>query len=193
MCHSTDWLTIQIRFKNQTQHCDKDIMFETDVDESRGTWRLWIHPNQSLSRRGRLIFLFLIGTLALAIAVTFAFFGAWLILPFAGLEILVLGMLFRGLAARLSRCETIEACDPQTVFVTANRGRNLTSYTLPRRQLSAALVYGSIGGADRVYLRGPGVEVEVGACLAPTQRRRLARVLTGLLAHPANPMAGLPG
>jgi uncharacterized membrane protein len=48
-------------------------------------------PNQSASWRANLWLLLLLSIPVLAIAIVFALLGAWLILPFAGLELLALG------------------------------------------------------------------------------------------------------
>ncbi len=50
-----------------------------------------IRPNSSLSWRGNKIFFFMLFFVSFMIAVSFAMVGMWMILPFAGLEMLLLG------------------------------------------------------------------------------------------------------
>ena len=50
--------------------------------------------NCSLSSTGRLLFLLLMGVVSFGIALGFAMLGAWLVLPFAGLEMLLLSWAF---------------------------------------------------------------------------------------------------
>jgi uncharacterized membrane protein len=63
------------------------------VSSTRTASRLMIiaRPNQSASWRANLLLLFALSLPVLAIAVIFALLGAWLILPFAGAEMLALG------------------------------------------------------------------------------------------------------
>ncbi len=64
-------------------------MVTADRLEANNTFRLTLKPNRSTSWRGNLIFLLLISTPILIIAFGFLYVGAPIILPFAGLEILI--------------------------------------------------------------------------------------------------------
>lgn len=63
------------------------------VSSTRTASRLMIiaKPNQSATWRANLMLLVMLAIPSLTIAVAFAWLGAWLILPFAGLELLALG------------------------------------------------------------------------------------------------------
>ena len=54
----------------------------------------------SISPRGLALVFALLAAVSMTIAVTFAVLGAWLILPFAGLEVLCLGAAFLHVARR---------------------------------------------------------------------------------------------
>ena len=54
-------------------------------------YRLSLMPNSSISWQGSLLFLALISFPITIIGITFFFYGAPIILPFAGLEILIVG------------------------------------------------------------------------------------------------------
>lgn len=49
-----------------------------------------LEPNRSATRRQTLLFLMLVSAVTFSVALFWAYFGAWLVLPFAGLEIAVL-------------------------------------------------------------------------------------------------------
>ncbi|RLU02422.1 MAG: DUF2244 domain-containing protein [Ketobacter sp.] len=49
-----------------------------------------LEPNRSATRQQTLLFVLLVSGVTLSVALFWAFFGAWLVLPFAGLEIAVL-------------------------------------------------------------------------------------------------------
>ena len=55
-----------------------------------GETLITLEPNRSATRRQTLLFLLLVSGVTLSVALFWAFFGAWLVLPFAGLEIAVL-------------------------------------------------------------------------------------------------------
>lgn len=63
------------------------------VSSTRTATRLMIiaRPNQSAAWSANMLLLLALSTLILTIAIAFALLGAWLILPFAGVEILALG------------------------------------------------------------------------------------------------------
>lgn len=49
-----------------------------------------LEPNRSATRQQTVLFLLLVSGVTFSVALFWAFFGAWLVLPFAGLEIAVL-------------------------------------------------------------------------------------------------------
>ena len=63
--------------------------------------------NNSLSSTGRLLAFGFIFVVSVGIAVAFAIIGAWPILPFAGLEMLVLCLAFRAIGRRAADYERI--------------------------------------------------------------------------------------
>ena len=63
-----------------------DIQYDQQKQEG---WNVF-QPNRAVSWRTNQIFLLLIGSLSALIAGGFALLGAWMILPFAGVEILLL-------------------------------------------------------------------------------------------------------
>ena len=78
-------------------------------DQSRATeFSLVARRNNSLSSTGRLLVFAFIFVVSVGIAAAFAYFGAWLILPFAGLEMLVLYLAFRYIERHAADCELIE-------------------------------------------------------------------------------------
>ena len=66
-----------------------------------------IRPNRSLSWRGTLIFFTVASAFTLTVAFAFALKGAWLILLFSGLELLLLGICLYRCARKNSECEVV--------------------------------------------------------------------------------------
>jgi len=67
-------------------------MINVKKDTRNNSFRLILTPNRSMSWRQMLVFYLITCVLALTIALFFLIQGLWMILPFSGLEMLVLGV-----------------------------------------------------------------------------------------------------
>jgi len=138
--------------------------------------------NNSLSSTGRhLVFAFLL-VVSVGIACAFAAAGAWLILPFAGIEMLVLLAAFRYVDRHAADYERI-AIDGDKVQVEICEVGRARSHEFNR--CWAQLVASRDGG--RLALRSHGREVEIGRHRNDDQRlalaRELGRQLRGTVTH----------
>ena len=125
--------------------------------------------NNSLSSIGRLFVFAFIFAVSIGIASGFALLGAWVILPFAGLEMLVLWLAFRYIDRRAGDFERIAIAGDQVEIEVCEAGRR-NRYELNR--CWAQLVGGD--GA-RLALRSHGREIEIGRYLDEDQRYALER------------------
>jgi uncharacterized membrane protein len=142
----------------------------SDLANAAGYTRV-VRRNNSLTSAGRFrVFAFLF-VVSIGIACAFAFAGAWPILPFAGLEMLVLCLALRRFERHAGDYERISICGDR-VDVEICEGGQARSHELSRYW--AQLV--SRDGA-RLALRSHGREVEIGRYLNDAQRRALAREL----------------
>lgn len=128
--------------------------------------------NNSLSSTGRLLVFVFIFVFSVGIAAAFAYFGAWLILPFAGLEMLVLYWAFRTIERHARDYELIEI-DDDKVRVERLEGGTTRSEAFSRYW--ARVVVSRDG--SRLALRSHGRELEIGRVLNDAQRLELARAL----------------
>lgn len=128
--------------------------------------------NNSLSSTGRLLVFVFIFVVSVGIAAAFAAFGAWLILPFAGLEMLVLYLAFRYIERHAADYERIEI-DGDQVRIERLDGGSLSTAALSRYWARVAV---SRDGS-RLALRSHGREFEIGRALSDEQRRELAQAL----------------
>jgi uncharacterized membrane protein len=103
--------------------------------------------------------------LVLAIGAGFAAAGAWLILPFAGLEVLLLGAAFLLYARHAADYEKIELESGRLTVEVAEGGRTA------RHRLEGASVAMEEG---RVVLRDAKEELEIGRYLGAEARAALA-------------------
>jgi uncharacterized membrane protein len=133
-------------------------------------FRVMLKRNCSISPRGFLLVLALLAALVLAIGAAFAALGAWLILPFAGLEVALLGAAFWLTARHANDHERIErARDRLTVDV--SEGERVRRYEMGVRGMRVHLE------AGRVLLDGARGQLEVGRHLEEAARAGFAAEL----------------
>jgi len=128
--------------------------------------------NNSLSSTGRLLVFAFIFAVSVGIAAAFAVFGAWLILPFAGLEMAVLYLAFRYVERHAADYELIEI-DGDQVKVERREGSSTHRDAVSRHW---ARVVASRDGS-RLALRSHGRELEIGRNMNVEQRQELAQAL----------------
>lgn len=94
--------------------------------------RLLLTPNQSLSWRGNVQVWLALFTVSLVIATGMALAGAWVVMPFAGLELIAVAA---GIYYTAQACQTREILSVDTDCFTLEKGRRVkqAEWTLPRR------------------------------------------------------------
>lgn len=142
-------------------------------DQSRAIeFRQVARRNNSLSSTGRLLVFAFLFVVSVGIAAAFAHFGAWLVLPFAGLEMLVLYLAFRYIEHHAADYELIEI-DGDRVKVERFEGGNRRTEAFSRYW--AHVVVSQDG--SRLALRSHGRELEIGHIMSDEQRLELGRAL----------------
>ena len=112
------------------------------------------------------------------IAFAFAWHGLWLILPFAGIEMLVLGLALYWCMNSLSRVETITVSDEEISVNVRQRNRELARYTFPRAWTRATTVSpASTIQKQSLWLGGRQSKVEIGVFLDDREKVRLANAI----------------
>jgi uncharacterized membrane protein len=129
--------------------------------------------NNSLSSSGRrLVFAFIL-TVSFGIAAAFSVgFGAWPILPFAGIEMVVLYVAFRYVDHHSADYERI-TIKGDSVAVEVREGARIAHFELNRYWAQVVCEH---AGAH-LALRSHGREIEVGRHLCDEQRLEMARGL----------------
>lgn len=158
-------------------------MIDVHQDARTGAHRIVLQPNISMSKRQAWMFL---ATMAVAMGTIAAFFagmGAWLVLPFAGAEWVLLAYCFNRVLRQLTIREVI-TISGDAIVVERGRGRPEQVHHLHRHwtavEWERPLLPAHIG---RVFLRLHGRRVELGAFLAETERERLASDLQRILVN----------
>ena len=132
--------------------------------------------NNSLDSTGRILAFAFIFVVSVGIACAFAAMGAWMILPFAGIEMLVLYLAFRYVDRHAADYERV-AIDGDRVRVERQEAGRTRQFEFNR---CWARVVAS-GGGERVALRSHGRELEIGHYMNDAQRLDLARALRSRL------------
>lgn len=158
-------------------------MFATHIDASGCSAQIVVRANQSLSWRGNLTVLASLGVVMAVIATGFAFAGLWMVLPFAGVELLALAIALYVTCRRLASNEVI-SLSPKSVQVETGYRYPVNRRRVQRHWARIDLHTGrSAAERSRLYIRSHGQAIEVGACLTDEEREKLACELRQLLAE----------
>ncbi len=130
--------------------------------------------NNSLSSTDRMWIFGCVCAFSTSIALAFAAFGAWPVMPFTGLEMAVLYAAFRYVDRHASDYEIIEIRGDR-VRIETRVGSQVHSVEFNRHW--AQLVTSDGSGEPRLALRSHGREVEFGRHLTSKDRERVAREL----------------
>ena len=152
---------------------------DTDSESSKVTFTLC--PNRSLSWQGmRTLMLGLVACLA-AVSVYFISLGAWLVLPFAGIEAVVVALGIY-LSARSTATRELVTLSDDEILIQQGR-RSLTEVArFPRYWGQVSLLEDPRGWyPSRLLLGSHGRFVRVGTALLDGERMELARDLHQLI------------
>ena len=137
----------------------------------------WItaKPNCSLTPRGRLWLFVVIAMFSLLVAVGFALVGAWMVFPFAGLELMALGAAFYVVHCHSNDYESITIAGDDLAVETRNY-KNINRIVF-HRYWARVVMRDTPGGEQRLWLRSHGKEVEFGRYIDNDTRLMIAREL----------------
>ena len=133
-------------------------------------------PNHAFSPSGCLVFFIISTTISLVIAVTFAAMGAWLVLPFAGLEVAVLGWVLCHVLHHRDDYERI-AVSGDKLSVETCLYKKIRYVEFNRYWARLFVRCRSTGDRCRLWVRSHGREVELGRFMNDDERLTLARRL----------------
>lgn len=146
-----------------------------------GRASLVIRPNRSLSVAGMVVLFAAQSFHATAVGIWFALAGAWLVVPFALLEILAAGLLCAWFYRHQDDCEmvTVEA---DRVHVLKRQGAGALHYDFPRYWVRVALNrHAGSTTPTRLWLGSHGRYITLGEHINDMDRALVARELARLL------------
>lgn len=141
---------------------------------------LTIWPHRSLSKNGFVILMLILGGLLFTIGIGFFLAGAWPVVGFLGLELLVVWSAFKLNYRSAMRRETIETTRETLTVQTASANGTSRSTKFPLGWLRVKLTPTTkpditAREQQRLILFSHGVEKEIGAFLHPSEKPALER------------------
>jgi uncharacterized membrane protein len=140
--------------------------------DSQLSYSVTFKPNCSLSTSGKQKVVLLLAVIPCCIAIGFSLIGAWMVLPFAGLEIFALGYAFYYVNSHDSDYESI-SIDGDSLKIERSVGQVVRQYELNPYWVKLVR-HEQPNGTLRLGLVSQGKEIEVGRYLTTEQREKLA-------------------
>jgi uncharacterized membrane protein len=142
--------------------------------------QITVRPNNSLSPLNGLKLLVALASLALVVALGFVHIGAWLVLPFAGLELVAFAFAFYYLKLHADDFESITILDD--VVVVEQHTYNKSKKTEFQRYWARVNLRQQADGVSGLFIGSHGKEVEFGrGYISEQQRISLAKQLRLIL------------
>lgn len=158
----------------------KQVDMEGDALGSAGAFVFHSRPRCSLTRSQERLFFWGLAGLCFGVAIGFAILGYWLILPFAGMEIGLLGWALESLRNREGDYETL-TIDGDAVVVEWRSGRQGGRRELNRHWVHVACHCATPNRNCRLSVSSHGRKTEVGHYLSDEARQQLAATLRSKL------------
>ncbi|NJD05608.1 MAG: DUF2244 domain-containing protein [Methylococcaceae bacterium] len=158
-------------------------MIVLEADRASGGHRIVLRPNGSIDDSQMRLVLAAMALLMGTIGVSFAAMGLWLVLPFSGIEWLLLAYCFV-LSLRKTQVQEVITIDRSRVRLEVGRARPESIYEFQRPWVRLKLIRSPYRGhPSRLSFWLRGREVEVGGFLIESERTELARELRNLLGN----------
>ena len=138
-------------------------------------YKIVARPNCSLTPSGRLIVVAALAVFSLSVAFGFALAGAWMVFPFAGLELLALAGAFYYTNCHAKDYESIAV--EGDLLVIEQQHYKKSNRVVFNRYWVQVLLQKNAGDEPRLWLRSHGKQIEVGRYLSEEQRMALAQQL----------------
>ena len=152
-------------------------------DENGSTTRLIVTANQSMSWKANLYLAASLGVICMGIAIAMATFGLWMVIPFAGLEVIFIVACLYMTLKRLSRQEVITV-DNEAIKLEWGYNQPDTVVNLPRRwsRLSYRCT-DSVFEVGELSVAAHGRRYALGKCLNKEEKKALYGELQTALAR----------
>ena len=138
-------------------------------------------PNRSLSPRGFLIFMLVLGSFSFIIGLYFILRGAWPVFGFCGLEVLVVYWAFRLNYRHATAYEQVTVTPSELTVRKVNHYGNMREWTLNPLWVRLERVAHEEFGIERLFLVSHGRELVIAGCLGARDKESFAHALSDAL------------
>ena len=146
-----------------------------DTQKTEGWETFEVRPNGFWHRRVLLVCTGVLAAVTAGIGIMFAILGAWPILPFAGLEVVLLLGTVLWVRARSYDLERIVVSE-HYIHLTRRRGKRISVNSYAKNWTRVELCKGAVSHEpNRLYLVMQGRGIEIGNHLIESSRRNLYR------------------
>lgn len=135
------------------------------------TYSITIRPNNSITGRGRLIVVGVLAFMSFAVAIAFGLIGAWMVLPFAGLELLGVAYAFYYVHCHMHDYESI-TIEGDAFKVVKSSYKRQVEFSFNRYWVKVITKILPSGDA-LLYLSVHGKELEFGGRFMNSEQRML--------------------
>jgi uncharacterized membrane protein len=139
------------------------------LELSTSDFEVVLKPNCSLTPKGRVIAVGIAACFSFLVALGFALIGAWLVLPFAGLEVLGVAYAFYYIHSHAQDYESLVISGDKLAIEKKND--QCVSQVIFNRYWSKVLLRALPSGDQVLLLRSHGKEVAFGNCLMTNEQR----------------------
>ena len=152
-------------------------MIESRTNEETQSTILVLRPNNSLTWKLNLVLLLVVAGVSLSIALSFLIAGAWVILPFSLVELILLALCIHYVAKQCARQEVITISEYEVIVEMGIR--KPTKKACFQRIWSKFFVRPGKRAQDpeKVVIRSHGNELELGEFLNKEDKANLIRIL----------------
>lgn len=152
-----------------------------DFDYDSGSGYFIIRPNRSLSWRTNKLIIGAIAFVCLSIAIVWGYIGAWMILPFAGIEVLLVAICFYLCVLKTTNQEVIQINSTRLVVEHGRRKPQIRTEFL-RENLKLDFYQSDNDWENgHLILLGGKQKLEIGQCLNRGDKQLLATKLARIL------------
>ncbi|MGQ7846812.1 DUF2244 domain-containing protein [Granulosicoccus sp. 3-233] len=152
-------------------------------DDKGATVRIIVMANRSMSWRQNLYLAASLGIVCMGMAIAMAWFGMWMILPFAGAEVVLIVVCLYLTQKRLSRKEVITV-DNEAIRLEWGYNHPEVTVNLPRQWSRLAYSFpDSVFEVGHLSVVAHGERYALGSCLNKDEKRALYAELKSALAR----------
>ena len=134
-------------------------------------FKITVKPNCSLSVKNTIWLVIGFATVSMVVGIGFALAGAWLVLPFAGLEIIAIAYAFYYIHLHADDFESITIQEDNVIV--EKYGYKMSDKAVFQRYWARVILRKQVTGRDALFIGSHGKEVEFARSFVTDEQREL--------------------